>query len=114
MPRSRLFVLVITGLKLSACGGGAPPPTTPVPTTPVPASPEATADILPAPEVTYDLIIENGRIVDGSGNAWFYGDLAVKDGRIARITSRGMLLRASTTERVDAFRAEPTRPISEE
>ncbi len=110
MPRrSRLFVLVLTGLTLSACGGHAPPPATrvpptpPEPATPVPTPAEPTADILPAPEVQYDLIIENGRIVDGTGNAWFYGDLAVKDGRIARITPRGMLRRASTIERVDAF-----------
>ncbi len=51
----------------------------------------------------YDLVIENGRMVDGTGAAWYYGDLAVKDGRIARITPRGMLRRSSATERVDAF-----------
>jgi N-acyl-D-amino-acid deacylase len=34
---------------------------------------------------TYDLVITNARIVDGSGNPWFRGDVGVKDGRIARI-----------------------------
>jgi len=40
-----------------------------------------------APE--YDLIVRNGRIVDGAGNPWFRGDVAVKDGRIARVGALG-------------------------
>ena len=27
----------------------------------------------------YDVVISSGRIVDGTGNAWFYGDVAVFD-----------------------------------
>src|SRR5205085_11877768 len=49
----------------------------------------------------YDLIIENGRIVDGTGNAWFYGDVAVANGRIARIAPRGVLKSSTARERVD-------------
>src|SRR6266536_5435987 len=33
----------------------------------------------------YDLVITNGRIIDGSGNPWFRADVGIKDGRIARI-----------------------------
>src|SRR4030095_5141188 len=33
----------------------------------------------------YDLLITNGRIVDGSGNPWFRADIGIKDGRIVRI-----------------------------
>ncbi len=33
----------------------------------------------------FDLVIKNGRIVDGTGVPWFKGDIAVKDGRIAKI-----------------------------
>lgn len=33
----------------------------------------------------FDLIIQNGKIVDGSGNAWFYGDVAVKDEKIVEL-----------------------------
>ncbi|HEX5172394.1 MAG TPA: D-aminoacylase [Cyclobacteriaceae bacterium] len=33
----------------------------------------------------YDLLILNGRIVDGTGNSWYRGDVAVKDGKIVKI-----------------------------
>ena len=33
----------------------------------------------------FDLIIKNGRIVDGTGNPWFIADVAIKNGRIADI-----------------------------
>lgn len=32
-----------------------------------------------------DILIKNGKIIDGSGNSWFYGDLAVKNGKIIAI-----------------------------
>ena len=35
--------------------------------------------------MAYDLLIKNGRIVDGSGMPSFTGDVAVKDGKIAEI-----------------------------
>jgi len=35
--------------------------------------------------MAYDVVIRNGSIVDGTGAAPFAGDLAIKDGRIARI-----------------------------
>src|SRR5438128_1945497 len=34
---------------------------------------------------TYDILITNGRIIDGTGNSWFYGDVAIKDGRIVGV-----------------------------
>ena len=33
----------------------------------------------------YDVIIANGKIVDGSGNPWFYADVAIKNGKIAKV-----------------------------
>ncbi|GAB2969156.1 D-aminoacylase [Hymenobacter coalescens] len=32
-----------------------------------------------------DLLIRHGRVLDGTGNAWFYGDVAVRQGRIVAV-----------------------------
>jgi len=57
----------------------------------------------PAPlSGSFDVIIENGKIVDGTGAAWFYGDVGVIDDRIAAIVPHGLLRNASATERIDA------------
>jgi len=47
----------------------------------------------------YDLLIRNGKIIDGTGNSWFYADIAVKDGKIIRI---GKLNNANAVKTVDA------------
>src|SRR3954470_23671704 len=36
----------------------------------------------------YDLVIRNGRIVDGTGSPWYLGDLAVRNDTIVRIAPR--------------------------
>jgi len=41
--------------------------------------------------MTFDLVLANGRILDGCGNPWFWGDLAIRDGRIAGIAPPGTL-----------------------
>lgn len=33
----------------------------------------------------YDVLILNGKIIDGTGNSWFYGDVAIKDGKIVYV-----------------------------
>ncbi len=33
----------------------------------------------------YDIVIRNGRIIDGTGSPWYAGDVAIRDGRIAAI-----------------------------
>jgi N-acyl-D-amino-acid deacylase len=38
-----------------------------------------------AQSAPYDLVIINARIVDGTGNPWFRGSIAIKDGKIARV-----------------------------
>jgi N-acyl-D-aspartate/D-glutamate deacylase len=50
----------------------------------VPASAQ-TAD-----SVQYDIVIRNGRVLDGAGNPWILADVAIRDGRFAAIgTVRG-------------------------
>jgi len=57
----------------------------------------------PAPATgPYDVIIDSGRVVDGTGNPWFYGDVAIQGDRIARIGPAGSLARASARRRIDA------------
>ena len=36
-------------------------------------------------QTSCDVLIRNGRIIDGTGNSWFYGDVAVKDGKILAV-----------------------------
>ncbi len=39
----------------------------------------------------HDIVLANGRIVDGCGNPWFWGDLAIQGGRIVEIAPEGTL-----------------------
>jgi N-acyl-D-amino-acid deacylase len=57
--------------------------------------------ILHAQGQQYDLIIRNGRIIDGTGSPWYSGDVAVHDGRIAAI---GSLTGARAGKTIDAGR----------
>ena len=52
-----------------------------------------------AEEPGYDLLIINGRILDGSGSPWFEGSVAIKDGRVAAI---GRLPNATAGRVIDA------------
>src|SRR5688500_3260134 len=45
----------------------------------------AHAQNTPAAATTYDVVIRNGRVLDGAGNPWILADVAIKDGRFARI-----------------------------
>ncbi len=36
-------------------------------------------------EAVYDIVIRNGRVLDGAGNPWIAADVAIKDGRFVRI-----------------------------
>jgi len=50
----------------------------------------------------YDVILSGGKIIDGTGNAWFLGDLAIAGNRVAKITGAGLLDGAKAKERIDA------------
>jgi N-acyl-D-amino-acid deacylase len=49
--------------------------------------------------VQHDLIIRHGKIIDGAGNAWFYGDVAIDAGKISAV---GDLIDATATQEIDA------------
>lgn len=51
---------------------------------------------------SYDTVILGGKVVDGTGNAWYYGDVGIVGDRIARITPAGMLRSAPAQRRIDA------------
>jgi N-acyl-D-amino-acid deacylase len=46
-----------------------------------------------------DVLIRNGRIIDGTGNSWYHGDVAVKDGKII---ATGKLSSYTASKTIDA------------
>jgi N-acyl-D-amino-acid deacylase len=49
--------------------------------------------------VPYDVVIRDGRIIDGTGSPWYSGDVAIRGGRIAAL---GKLDRAPAKRTIDA------------
>ena len=37
--------------------------------------------------MSYDILIANGKVLDGTGNPWFSADIGIQDGRIAALGS---------------------------
>ena len=61
-----------------------------VSTTPSPAQ-STTANQPPAQGAPFDVLITGGRILDGTGNPWFYADVGIRTGRVAAVGDlRGM------------------------
>ena len=74
---------LLTALALAACSHPTPTPT-------------------PSPTRGYDVVIANGKVVDGTGNAWFYGDVGVTGDRITFVGPAGSLSREAAAKRIDA------------
>jgi N-acyl-D-amino-acid deacylase len=55
--------------------------------------------LLAAANGPYDLVIRNGRIVDGTGSPWYSGDIGIRQGKIASI---GNLTGAAAKRTIDA------------
>ncbi len=66
------------------------------------AEPRSGAAASEAGTDTYDLVVTNGRVVDGTGNAWFAADIGIRGDRIATIVPAGRLATAAATTRIDA------------
>jgi dihydroorotase/N-acyl-D-amino-acid deacylase len=61
------------------------------------------ADAVQAQAPAYDILIKNAHILDGTGNPWFSGIIAVKDGKIAAIGNpAGPLSKATAKKTIDA------------
>ncbi len=56
----------------------------------------------PAAEARYAVIISGARVVDGTGNAWFLGDVGIRSDRIARVAPGATLAGALAPTRIDA------------
>src|SRR5260221_13163813 len=82
----RLLAWAVVAVATSGCGGGR----------------AAGVGVGAAPDSTYDLVIANGRVVDGAGNAWFNGDVAIRGDRIARIVRRGQQAPLMARRTIDA------------
>ena len=52
-----------------------------------------------AQDDAYDLVLRNGQIIDGSGNPWFKGDVAIRGDRIVAI---GRVAKISAKREIDA------------
>ncbi|MFN8061877.1 MAG: amidohydrolase family protein [Vicinamibacterales bacterium] len=78
----RVFLLVFFSC-MAGCGGTSSP-------SPAPPTPD------------YSVVVSGGKIVDGTGNPWYYGDVGFRGTQIARITPPGGLANATAAARVDA------------
>ncbi|MDH3272417.1 MAG: D-aminoacylase [Gemmatimonadota bacterium] len=88
MVRTRRSLWTLLAAVVAGCSA-APPPST----APAPSGLDAGS---------YDVVIRGGRIVDGTGNAWFPGDLGIRADRIVAITLPGALDDAPAARRIDA------------
>jgi N-acyl-D-amino-acid deacylase len=52
-----------------------------------------------AQQQTFDVLIRNGHIIDGTGSPWYSGDIGIRGGRVAAI---GKLTGASARQTIDA------------
>lgn len=62
----------------------------------------ATPSPLQAVQEAYDVVIEGGQIVDGTGNAWYPGDVGIRGDRIVTIAAPGALADRQALNRIDA------------
>lgn len=71
-------------LAVGACRGGSPA-AAPSPAVVAQASRDAPDGRVRLGGAEYDVVIRNGRVLDGMGNPWILADLGIRDGKFARI-----------------------------
>jgi len=47
---------------------------------------------------SFDIVITNGRIIDGTGSPWYSGDVGIRNGKIASIGNLSAAPRARTID----------------
>src|SRR5690349_4197285 len=52
---------------------------------------------------TADVIIKHGKIIDGTGNSWFYGDVAIRTGKIISIGNLNNWFALKTIDATNLF-----------
>ncbi len=50
----------------------------------------------------FDVVISNGRVVDGTGNPWYYADVGIRGDRITAVAPPHSFDAAATSRRIDA------------
>jgi N-acyl-D-amino-acid deacylase len=50
------------------------------------------------PAASFDIVITNGHIIDGTGSPWYSGDIGIRDGKIAAIGNLSAVPRARTID----------------
>ncbi len=50
------------------------------------------------PALSFDIVITNGRIIDGTGSPWYSGDIGIRDGKISSIGNLSDAPRARTID----------------
>ncbi|HEV2107237.1 MAG TPA: amidohydrolase family protein [Thermomicrobiales bacterium] len=57
---------------------------------------------MPESAQSIDTLITGARVIDGTGNPWFYGDVAISGDRLAAVAGAGMLERGDAKQVIDA------------
>jgi N-acyl-D-amino-acid deacylase len=65
------------------------------------AATAGTAAWLQAQQAAFDVLIRNGRVMDGTGNPWIRADIGIAGGRIAAIGRLGTAIASSTIDAAD-------------
>jgi N-acyl-D-amino-acid deacylase len=75
---ARRAIMMLLVASTAACAASGLSPRTSTGAAPTPTASRAT-------DTAYDIVIRNGRVLDGAGNPWILADVAIRDGRFVRI-----------------------------